>query len=192
MKKVINIRFNYLVQLKLLSFFLCFLFIFPAIAEEIHQDQQDSESEIKNVESIDWYDYRRGLFIAFQENKFALLSFCDPESEYCTKLFETTFNDQSIKNLVSSDFVSIKVDSKSNNPLFINEKQMKEKDLKDAYKVVGYPTLIFLDSEGNKVSGSVQGYIPPEKLISILEYISSNAYQDTKLNNFIKKQKKRK
>jgi len=48
------------------------------------------------------------------------------------------------------------------------------------------PTLWFLDSQGKGLT-SIEGYVGPEKLLRVLEYISTKAYEEVDYNTWLRK-----
>jgi thioredoxin-related protein len=136
-----------------------------------------------------WYDFKRGMFIAAQEKKYVVVSFCTKSSSYCLKLEENTFGDPAVKRLLRDKFVAVKVDADSTNPMLIDNKKVTEKDLIKQNSVTGFPTITFLDSGGKKVSGAIKGYVPPEMFLTLLKFISSESYKNTTFKDFMQKEK---
>ncbi len=137
----------------------------------------------KPIVRENWYDYKRGLFLADKQNKYIFMSFCLDDNSYCNKLEAKTYNDPRIKKILREKFIKVKIDPKSENRISAN-KNMLEKDLTKEYEIEGYPTIAFLNPQGKLVSGSVKGFVDSNKLLVILNYISSEAYKTKKLNNF--------
>jgi thioredoxin-related protein len=144
----------------------------------------------KTSSSTGWYDYKRGLFIANQENKYIILNFCLKDNLYCNKLDEKTFSNPNIKKYIKDKFVPIKIDAGANNIINLNNKKITEQDLLKQFDVEGYPTIAFLDSQGEIVGGSVKGYLEPEKLMPVLKFIATDAYKDTSFKDFFMKEGK--
>src|SRR5687767_4046758 len=80
-----------------------------------------------NFTPNNWYDYKRGLFVATRENKYLLMSFCSRTSTYCLKLEENTFSNPAVKKLLAEKFVTVRVDANASNPMMINNKNLTEK-----------------------------------------------------------------
>lgn len=138
--------------------------------------------------NYDWYDYKRGLFVAEQTKKYVLLNFCIRDDKYCGKLGKS-YADDEVKAILREKFVTINIDGASNFRIE-SQKNMPEKALLKKYDIDAYPTIAFLDSKGKQVSGLVKGYLTPEKLLVILKYISSDSYKKTSLAIFEKNLKK--
>ncbi len=144
----------------------------------------------KNIQLTNWFDYKRGLFVASQENKYILLNFCLKDNLYCNKLDEKTFTNSNIKKYLKENFVPVKIDAEANNQMNINNKKITENDLLKEFAIEGFPTIAFLDSQGQPVGGSVKGYLEPEKLIHVLKFIATDAYKDMNFKDFFTKEEK--
>ncbi len=137
-----------------------------------------------------WYDYKRGFFIASQENKNILLSFCVKDNPYCLKLQDNTYTNPEIKKFLSENFVTIRVDGAANNLINFNDKNISEKDLIKQYAVEGFPTIAFLNPQGKVIGGSIKGFIAADKFLPVLKYIASDSYKNIKFKDFLKMQEK--
>jgi len=69
-----------------------------------------------------------------------------------------TFQDHSVIAYLNANFISVRVNSD------------RERKIAASYGVRGVPTTWFLKENGEKI-GSLPGYIPPDKLLSILKKV---------------------
>lgn len=81
-------------------------------------------------------------------------SWCGP----CKKMERETYADELIASIISLKYFACKVDMDSSEGLEIGDK----------YKVIQFPTTLFLDYNG-KVLGRLKGFYPPEYFIKMLE-----------------------
>ena len=125
-------------------------------------------------DKIYWYSYDEGLQLAKTENKKIFLHFWASWCGYCTKMATQTFNDASVADYLNKNFIPIKINTD------------KKKSLAVKYKVRGLPDTWFLTDEGENIT-NLAGYIPPDKLLPILKYISTNSYKTQNFNKFISK-----
>ena len=102
-------------------------------------------------------DLPEALKAAKPDGKIVLLNFTGSDWCYfCKKLEREVFSTQEFKNYAGANLVLMTVD-------FPRSKQQEEgvkkrnAALKDQYRIRGFPTLVFLDDEGEKL-GQVQGY----------------------------------
>jgi thioredoxin-related protein len=135
-----------------------------------------------------WFDYKRALFVASKENKYVLLSFCREDNLFCNKMYDKTFKDPKVKAYLESYFVPIKIDSQSEDRIESN-KSMLEKDLVKEFDIDGFPTIAFLNSQGESISGLTKGYVEPDKFLIILKYIATESYKRDSLKKFERMEK---
>jgi thioredoxin-related protein len=122
---------------------------------------------------IDFQAYAAGMALAKAENKPVFLYFQADWCTYCTKLKETTFKDPAVLGYLTDNFTSISVNTDM------------EKELADAWKIRGLPTLWFLKSDGSKID-SVPGYVDPQQFLRILKYIHTKSYDQMSFHEFMK------
>lgn len=77
-------------------------------------------------------------------------TWCSP----CMKLKTNTFLDTTVSQFFNSKFINVNLD----------ENDPKSAKIYKKYKIVQYPTLLFLDSNGTVLS-SIYGYIGPNELL---------------------------
>lgn len=87
----------------------------------------------------------------------AYASWCGP----CKMLDKNTFSDQSVGTYFNDKFISVKIDC---------EKHPDGRTVASTYSVTAYPTLIWIDAEGNLVKKEV-GYKNPEQLLRAVQDI---------------------
>lgn len=172
--------------------FSLFIFTFGSInanAEKITDLEKNVVLSNTPKPKLNVYDYKRGLFVANQEKKYILLTFCT-QNNFCSKLYNETYVNPSVKKILDENFILVDVNAESKNILIFEDKKMQEKDLVKIYKIDNkFPTINFLDSKGEKISGTIKGFIPSNKFLDILKYISSNSYTKMKFDEFLKKEK---
>jgi thiol:disulfide interchange protein len=87
----------------------------------------------------------------------AYASWCGP----CKMLDKNTFSDESVGTYFNDKFISLKIDC---------EKHPDGRTIASTYSVTAYPTLIWIDAEGNLVKKEV-GYKNPEQLLRAVQDI---------------------
>ena len=124
---------------------------------------------------INWMGYTEGMAAAKQSKKYVMVDFYTTWCKYCKLLDETTYADHGVVEALNKDFVAIKVNAEGTTSVTEKGKTMTEQELAKAYKVDGFPTIYFFDSEGRPFE-PIPGYKPPEEFKPVLSYISSGAY----------------
>jgi len=117
-------------------------------------------------------DLPKAQAIAKEEKKMVLLDFTGSDwCGWCIKLNKEVFSQQEFIDYAKKNLVLVEVDfpNKKKQPA---ELKKANEALQKKYDIEGYPTIIVLDSEGNKV-GQL-GYTPggPKAFIAKLEKIT--------------------
>ena len=94
---------------------------------------------------------------------------------------------------MSNDFVLAVVDGDSKNKVKVAGKEGKisevtERQLSKIFGVKGYPTTVFLKSDGTKIA-PISGFLPADRFLLVLKFISTDAYEEMSFQAFTQKQK---
>lgn len=122
---------------------------------------------------IGWNDYTPGMARAKNQGKNVFLYFYAQWCTYCTKLKQTTFQDQKVRAYLDDNFVSISVDTDEN------------QTLSRSWQVTGLPTMWFLTPEGERIS-SLPGYVDGPQFLKVLKYIRTESYLTMSFQDFVK------
>ncbi len=125
---------------------------------------------------IKWYSHDEGLVLARIENKKPFVHFWAEWCGYCTKMEKETFSDAAVIAYLNANFIPIKVNID------------RERQTAAQYNIRPIPDNWFLASNGERISNQ-PGYIEPDMMIKILEYIHTDSYLDTSFNNFLETRK---
>ena len=103
-----------------------------------------------------------GLIAASKDCKPIVMDFFAEWCEACHDLDKFTFTDDRIKELVSKEFIPIKIDATKPTP-DVQKILMK-------YGVLGLPTILFLDSKGNVITDlSLSGFLHADEFLELLK-----------------------
>jgi len=109
---------------------------------------------------------------AAKEGKRLMLYFGQDGCPYCKQLMEVNFRQARIVDHMRRSFVAVALNIWGDREVtWTDGRAMSEKQLTAALKVQFTPTLIFLDEKG-EVALRVNGYLPPERFESALDYVS--------------------
>lgn len=137
-----------------------------------------AEEEKADLRSISWVGYNEGLSLARDFEKPVLLHFTAPWCKWCQEMKKETYANPDVIRFMDENYVAVMIDTE------------KLPSLARKYSVESLPTLWFLDSQGNALT-SIEGYAGPEKLLRVLEYISTRAYEETDYNTWVRKHSSR-
>ena len=103
-------------------------------------------------------DFNQSLDDAKLNNKTVLLIFDQESCYYCDLLKKDVLSDSEVQNILNENYTVVIVD--------VNE----EYSLAAEHRVVGTPTSIFLDSNGQEI-GRIDGYVSSEEFVNELKEI---------------------
>ena len=116
----------------------------------------------ENNVHYDWIDEPLDTIIINNDQKIILVDFETESCVWCDRLDADTFTDQRVIDFAKKNYISKKIDAeKGDGP-----------EQKKKYRVRGYPTILFLDSQGVEIDRIV-GYRPPEEFLSELNRIKN-------------------
>ena len=116
----------------------------------------------ENSVKYNWADEPLETIIINNDEKIILVDFETESCVWCDRLDADTFTDQKVIDFAKQNLISKKIDAEKGD----GPKQKKK------YRVRGYPTILFLDSQGAEIDRIV-GYRPPEKFLSELNRIKN-------------------
>jgi thioredoxin-related protein len=113
---------------------------------------------------------------AAKEGKRVMLYFGQDGCPYCKQLMEVNFRQQRIVDKMKKGYVAIALNIWGDREVHWDQggtsgRPLTEKQLTAALKVQFTPTLLFLDEKGG-IALRVNGYLPPERFESALDYVS--------------------
>jgi len=99
-----------------------------------------------------WSDnYDKSLAAAKTENKMVLLDFTGSDwCPWCMKLDKEVFSTDAFKSFAKDNLVLVEVDFPQSKRLTFKVKKQNDA-LKEQYQITGYPTVIVLNSDGQKI-----------------------------------------
>lgn len=110
------------------------------------------------IKEIKWYNsFEEGLKAAKEEKKSLMVDFEADWCIWCKRLDETTYKDSQVITL-SKKFIPVKVNCDT------------DQTTTRKYEVTGFPTIIFMNSEG-QIIHQVTGYRGPEDFVLEMEKV---------------------
>jgi thioredoxin-related protein len=126
-------------------------------------------------QAVRWYSYEEGMALGKIENKKVYIHFYADWCRYCKQMAKETFQDAAVTAYLNTNFIPIKVNYD------------RERQTASLYDIRPLPDNWFLAPDGERISNQ-PGYIPPDLLIKILQYIHTDSFKDTSFMNFVKRQ----
>lgn len=176
------------VRYKIISI-LCVLFFTFLQSASAANETELSEAFINPgyAEKPSWFkvsflDIYEDIADAADNNKRVMLYFYQDGCPYCKKLLEDNFGQRDIADKTQKYFDVVAINIWGNNEIIVGDDEFTEAKFSAALKVQYTPTLIFFN-EDNKVVYRANGYYPPEKFHTVLDYVGQKmekkiSYQD--------------
>jgi thioredoxin-related protein len=126
-------------------------------------------------EKPDWFkvsflDIHEDIAEASENNRRVMLYFYQDGCPYCKKLLEDNFGQREIAEKTRQYFDVIPVNIWGDREVTVGDKTLTEKQFAESLRVQYTPTLIMFN-ENSKAVYRANGYYPPEKFVSMLDYV---------------------
>ena len=122
---------------------------------------------------------------ATEESKHVLLFFQLNGCPYCDRMLRESFETEPLTGYIKQHFDTIAINVKGDRDIAFNEEiSVTEKQLSEILNVRATPAILFLNSD-NKTVVRVNGYRAPERFKQVMEYVSTKAYEQGSLTEFL-------
>ena len=122
---------------------------------------------------------------ASEADKHVLLFFQLNGCPYCDRMLTESFEAEPLKSLIQTHFDAISINVRGDRDIAFNDEiEVTEKELSEILKVRATPAILFLDTD-NKTVARVNGYRAPERFRQVLEYVSTRAYRDSTMGDYL-------
>ncbi len=150
------------------------------------QSETDAASN-KSNSKISWTNIQDGAEKALNDDKMIFVYVHTDWCSWCKKMEEETFSDEAIVNYMNDKFVPVSLDAESQKQVRFNGQQMSEQEVASTLGAEGFPTHVFLTSEGQPVTVA-PGYLPPERFINVLSFIAEDHYKNMDWEDYVGQQ----
>jgi len=96
---------------------------------------------------------------------------------WCKKLDSDVYSNKKVATYLVQAYIPIKLNAESAKKLSYKDKAHSETELAQAFGVRSYPTIIFLDSNGEPIN-SLGGYVDADRFLPIVQYIGDDHYKN--------------
>lgn len=145
------------------------------------------------VQKPEWFkasflDLREDVAEAAADGKRVMLYFYQDGCPYCEKLINTNFAQRDIAARTRENFDVIAVNMWGDNTVTdLQGREDSEKQFSTGLRVQFTPTILFLDEQG-KVVLRVNGYYPPHKFMTALDYVAGHHEDKLTFSEYLTKQ----
>ena len=124
-----------------------------------------------------WIGFDEGLKRSKSENKIMVIDFYTDWCHWCKVMDEKTFNEANVKEKLLERFVTVRINAEdADATATYRGTTYNNVELTRAFGVTGYPSLAFLEADGDIIT-VIPGFQPPEMFIHILNYLDEKLYE---------------
>jgi thioredoxin-related protein len=144
------------------------------------------EIEVPAWFKISFLDLRDDIKEAAAANKRVVIYFGQNGCPYCKRLMDVNFKQPDIVATTRRHFDAIEINIfGSREVTWLDGKSRSEKEFAALLKVQFTPTLLFLDEHGG-IALRVNGYYPPQRLMTALDYVAQHREHSVSFGDFQK------
>lgn len=137
--------------------------------------------------------FEESLKLAKEQNKKVIVDVYTDWCGWCVKMDRDSYGSTEIKDIINSNFILVKLDAESKSKINYNGKSYTGEELAAKFQASGYPTTVFLSSDGNIIEfnydkykmNNLPGYYNAKEFKKVLEYIRDEKYKDTDLSTIL-------
>ncbi len=148
------------------------LLILLLLASAVSTTLPGEKSELK------WKKLDAGLVEAKRANKVILMDVYTDWCKWCKKLDSDVYGNDKVAKVLNKEFVLVKINAESSSPVTYKGRTSSEMELAQALGVNGYPTIFFLDQDGEPIN-SLGGYVDADRFLPIVKYFGEGHYKTT-------------
>ena len=139
------------------------IIMFAIVAAGTPSNEPSSETNNEARIEFNSASWNEILSIAKKENKSIFIDISTSWCRYCKKMKANVFTDTEVANYYNSNFINVSVDAEKGEGTALARK----------YGTRGYPTFVFINSDGSLVK-QTSGYRKAEKFLELGKSISNN------------------
>ena len=119
-------------------------------------------------EAIHWLTIEEAQALSEKEPRKIIMDVYTDWCGWCKKMDKTTFADEDVAKYVNEKFYAVKLKADSKDKVTFKGKEFAKGELAQAFRVTGYPTIVFFDESFTKFQ-PVSGYRGAEDFLAILK-----------------------
>ena len=144
---------------------------------------------ISNSYSQSSYSFNEGLNAAKSSGKMIFLDIYSGSDNWSKKMDSEVYTSDKVKNALSN-FVFIKLNADGQEKYNYKKKEYSSGELAKQFGGTGYPTFVFMNSDGSVISfkynkenaSSLSGFIGADDFAELLSFFAQGKYKDTDLS----------
>jgi thioredoxin-related protein len=135
-----------------------------------------------------WKDWNSGLKEASAAGKPVLVDIYTDWCTWCKRMDQDVYARPEVKQYLAEHFITVKLNAEYSTTASYEGKSYTSRTLAQRFRVNGYPTTIFLRTNGSHIA-NVPGYVPADRFLLLLRYIGDGAMdRGVSFDDFVKQQ----
>ncbi|MEX0773341.1 MAG: thioredoxin fold domain-containing protein [Balneolales bacterium] len=122
--------------------------------------------------------------VTHDNNKKLLLSVYTEDDNESKQLQEEVLPDPAVTKMMNKHFCSVQINANSKDSVLFNGVKKTEKEIAEDLGVTSYPTIVFLNSDGEKII-ITNGFMDAKSFTNLLSYVGSDAYLTTEFDLYL-------
>lgn len=137
------------------------------------------------AEGVEWKPFMEAVSLAGQENKKVIVDIYAAWCPWCRRLQREVYTDAAVQERLSEDFIATRLDGENQeDSLQFREYTLTPSELALGFGMQGYPTTVFLDSEGQYIT-RLPGFVDAGEFTKILSYVGSDAFREISYQDYL-------
>lgn len=134
--------------------------------------------------TLRWRSFDEGIAEATSTNKKVLIDVFTTWCGWCKRMDMQTYTDKAVVDYLEKRYVVVKIDAESERTLSYKGSRYTERELAAAFGIDGYPSTLFLRSDGEPIT-IYPGFADPQHFIDVLAFIAEDHYLTTTFEQYI-------
>ena len=152
-----------------------------------HIEEGKAVGEREAHSNVEWRKFGEGLDEADNQEKKILVDVYTDWCGWCKRMDKSTYTDAAVLEYLDEKFIPVKMNAESRERAEYFGDEYSYRQIASGFKVTGYPTTLFLDSDGKHIT-TVPGYMKPGQFLAVLRYIGEEHYKDKSFQEFREEQ----
>jgi len=124
--------------------------------------------------TLKWQSWDAGLRAAVKARRPILVDVYTDWCGWCRRMDGDVYRRADVRDYLAQRFVTIKLDAEAADEASYEGRMYTSSSLASYFRVTGYPTTIFLKSDGAHLA-NVPGYVPADRFLLLLRYVGEGA-----------------
>ncbi len=146
-------------------------------AQDHSADNPVADEYAANEGELAWIGFDEGMKRAASENKLILVDVYTDWCHWCKEMDKNVYTNDSIIELIGRNYIPVKLNAESDDVIVFNDESITKRRWTANMGVTGYPTTIFLDSDGEPIT-LLPGYVEVPLFTDVLQYVSLEALNE--------------